>query len=559
MRMSKLFGNTYREDPSDTHSIGLRYLLRAGFIRPVSEGFFAILPPGYRVLENIRRIIRREMTAVSGQEIILPFPESDPGANQKQRQDNNISTPNPGANSHDGVGILNSMVRLARREIKSHRHLPRTVYRFFPAGHGFEIQEAFSFHPDGNDLDLYYPLIYQAYLSAIQQCGVSVTAANADSVGWENSTSHEFVTFTDAGTVRVYQCDSCGIVSTKESATIRPPVVSDSMELLPKKEVATPGKETIAEVMEFLGLPQTRTMKAVFFNVNGELVLAALRGDFDVSEKKVLDLLHAATLAPASAELLAEHGMTPGYASPLNLPSDIKILVDRSLQWGKNFVAGANKHGYHVENVNFPRDIQVDRFVDIALAREGDGCPECTEGALRKIKCVRLAQLQKYRKPVPEIDDLTFMDRDHQRKNVFLGRYQLDIGQLFKMIVEEHHDDFGICWPQSVAPWQVHLVSLASGSGEVHSVAERIYGELQAGGIETLYDDRKETPGVKFNDADLMGCPLRVTVSRRSLKTGAIEMKSRKARRVETAKLHQAAGMIRAYLESQFMLSNTND
>lgn len=292
------------------------------------------------------------------------------------------------------------------------------------------------------------------------------------------------------------------------------------------EEVATPGMMTIQEVADYLGVPTRETLKAIFYIALGQLVFVIIRGDLEVNEAKLASLLQASELRLATEEEVKGAGIVAGYASPLGLKGKVKIVADRSIREGSNFVAGANKEGYHLKDVNYPRDFEVDLLADIAMVREGDLCPGCRK-PLRLTRGVELGHIFKLGTKYSEALGATFLDKDGQKKPLVMGCYGMGTGRLLAAVIEESHDEEGIIWPPEIAPYQIHLVALDIGQAEVSEAAEGLYGALLARGYEVLYDDREESPGVKFNDADLIGLPLRLTVSRRTLEVGGVEVKRR--------------------------------
>ncbi|MBN1295183.1 proline--tRNA ligase [bacterium] len=568
MRLSQLFCSTYREDPAEAQTISHKLLLKSGMIRPLGTGIYTYLPLALRSIHKIMAIIREEMNRIDGQEILMPVLNPaelwmETGryqsiGNELVRFVDRAKRPMVLAMTHEEV-----VTDLARREIKSHRQLPFMTYqiqtkiRDEPRSRGgllrvreFHMKDAYSFHADYPSLDAYYPRVYQAYQEIFRRCGLDPVPVEADTGMMGGTGSHEFMALVESGEDTVVRCNQCGYAANSENAMIRPPIVHKDADELPMEEVATPGKESIDDVAAFLGVSPSQTMKAVFYNAEGRLVFVAIRGDIEVNEIKLANTLKTADLALADAALLEKHGIVAGYASPVNLPNDVTIVADRSLEWGNNYVAGANKPGYHVKHVNIPRDVPVNNFVDIGTAREGDACPRCETGILTLARGIELGHIFKLGTKYTDAMNVDYLDDSGERKRVIMGCYGIGIGRLLSTIIEVHHDDKGMIWPRSVAPFDVHLVSLAAGAQEMEAETEKVYGELQAAGLSVLFDDRDESPGVKFNDADLYGLPLRVTLSKRSLKNGGVELKLRSSKDVEIAPLNKAVGFVKAILES---------
>lgn len=568
MRLTELFCTTYREDPADTQSVSHKFLLKAGMIRPLGTGIYTYLPLAVRSLHKIMTIIREEMDRIGGQEILMPLLNpaelwietgrySSVGS-ELVRFTDRAKRPMVLAMTHEEV-----VTDLARREIKSHRQLPFMAYqiqtkiRDEPRSRGgllrvreFHMKDAYSFHADQEDLDRYYPRVYNAYMRIFQRCGLEPVAVEADTGMMGGSGSHEFMCLVDAGEDTIAICDKCSYAANLENATIKAPAFTKDSKELDIEEVATPGKETIKDVAEFLGVPESKTIKAVFYNVDGNLVFVIIRGDFDVNETKLANHLKTTEPVPADAALLEKHGIVAGYASALDLPSSVRIVADRSVQWGNNFVAGANRAGYHIKNFNLTDLDTKLEFVDIATVRNGDPCPRCENGVLSLHRGIELGHIFKLGTKYTDAMNVDYLDDDGNRNRVIMGCYGIGVGRLMSSVIEVHHDANGMIWPASVAPYSVYLISLDAGAEELKAEAEKLYGELQAAGLDVLYDDRDESPGVKFNDADLYGMPLRVTLSKRSLKKGGVELKLRSSKDLEIAPLSQAVSFIRGILET---------
>jgi len=568
MRLSELFCSTYREDPAEAQTVSHKLLLKSGMIRPLGTGIYTYLPLALRSLHKIMNIIREEMDRIGGQEILMPVLNPaelwiETGryeniGNELVRFTDRANRPMVLAMTHEEV-----VTDLARREIKSHRQLPFMTYqiqikiRDEPRSRGgllrvreFHMKDAYSFHPDHESLDKFYPKVFEAYLNIFRRCGLEPLPVEADTGMMGGSGSHEFMGIVESGEDTIVKCDKCGYAANSENATIATPAFNTDPEELNYEEVATPDQESIEDVANFLSVPTSKTIKAVFYNADDKLIFVAIRGDIEVNEVKLANYLKTSELMLAEPELLEKHGIVAGYASPLNLPDGITIVADRSLQWGNNFVAGANKSGYHLKNVNVPRDFPVKEFVDIGIARQNDPCPRCENGIIELARGIELGHIFKLGTKYTDAMEVDYLDEEGQRNRVVMGCYGIGVGRLLSTVIEIHHDDKGIIWPRSVAPYDVHLVSLASGNEKLGSEAEKLYGELQAAELEVLFDDRDDSPGVKFNDADLFGLPVRVTLSKRSLKNGGVELKLRNSKNTEIAPLNQAVGFVKAILES---------
>jgi prolyl-tRNA synthetase len=489
MRLSHLFGKTLREAPAEVDIVSQQLAMRAGLMRRAGNST-SYLPLGWRVQQKLRQIVRAGMNALGGQEILA-------------EQDD---------------------ILLYSREINSYRDLPRLIYR---AASGPVI--AYSLHAHRADLDTHVRIIYHAILGMFEKCVVKASAVEAGP-----GTSH-FVMPHAQGHETLLICDSrdCGYASTAQFAEFRTPE-GISGEPKPLEKVATPHCPTIAALAEFLKIETRQTIKAVMYVGNeSEFVFVVIRGDLDVSKQKLTAALgHGTTLRPATEAEIVKAGAAPGYASPSGLrvaasrgergKGLVTVVADPSVSVGANFAAGANESGHHFINMNFPRDFKATIVTDIALAaeREGAGCAQCG-GTLRAQRAFTLGACRS----AGEIES-TYLAENGKPQRIWLGEYKMDVEQLMMAIVEQHHDEAGIVWPESVAPFGIHLLRLGK-APETISAADQLYAELQAAGKEVLYDDRDESAGVKFADADLIGAPLRVTVSDKSLKAGGAEVKRR--------------------------------
>ncbi|GIX48400.1 MAG: proline--tRNA ligase [Candidatus Tectimicrobiota bacterium] len=443
------------------------------------------------------------------------------------------------------------VAELARQEIRSYRQLPCLVYqiqtkfRDEPRPRGglirvreFTMKDSYSLDADWEGLDAQYRAHYQAYFNIFHRCGLPVIAVQSDVGMMGGQMAHEFMYLTPVGEDTLVLCDACGYAANRQVARVRkaaPPAEAP----LPIEKVATPGVTTIEALAGFLNLPPSRTAKALFLvatcadparpeRERQQLVFAVVRGDMELNETKLANAIGATHLRPAREEEIRAIGAEPGYASPVGLElKDVLVVVDDLIPQSPNLVAGANEPGYHLLHTNYGRDYQATLVADITAAQEGDACLKC--GApLRTARGVEVGNIFKLGTRYSEKLGATFLDRDGTEKPIVMGSYGIGSGRLLACIVEEHHDERGICFPITVAPYHVYCVVMSPRAPEVEQVAEQLYREAWAQGIEVLLDDRDTTAGVKFNDADLIGLPLRLTVSARSLAAGGVELKHRR-------------------------------
>lgn len=437
---------------------------------------------------------------------------------------------------------------LARREIRSYRQLPLMVYqiqtkwRDDPRPRGglvrvreFTMKDSYTFDATWESLDRQYRDHYQAYFNIFHRCGLPVISVAADSGMMGGKVSHEYMYLNAIGEDTLILCEACGYAANRQVARSGQPQV-EAAEALPVKKVATPGCKTIADLARFLGIREAQTAKAVFLvgTVAGEakvskkqqFIFAVVRGDMELNETKLANAVQARGLRPATEEEIRAVGAEPGYASPVGL-KDVLVVVDELVARSANLVSGANQAGYHLLNVNYGRDYSAQIVTDLTAARAGDACPVCGS-ELKAERGVEVGNIFQLGTHFSEALGATYLDAAGQTQPVIMGSYGIGVGRLLACIAEHHHDEHGLRWPVTVAPYPVHLVRLAGkGSQETIQAGDHLYARLNAAGLEPLYDDRDESPGVKFNDADLIGLPVRLTVSERGLKAGTVEMKRR--------------------------------
>ncbi len=558
MRMSKLFFQTLREVPADADVRSHQLMLRAGLVRQVAAGIFEYLPLGLRSKKKIEAILREEMDAIDGQEIVMPVVQ--PAALWKRSgrwyeigDDLARLTDRGGRDLVLGMTHEEVITELAAGVINSYRQLPlmlyqiQTKFRDEPRPRGglirvreFTMKDGYSFHADHASLDEYYPLVYQAYFNIFGRAGLDVIAVESDTGMMGGTMAHEFMALTEVGEDTLLLCDECGYKANRQVATFvkLEEDGSSSEEALPKEEVATPGADTIAALADFLEIPQSRTAKALFLvatiEEDGEerekFVFVVVRGDMELNETKLTNALKARQLRPAQPAEITAFGAQPGYGSPLGIQRDgVLLVVDDLIPRSPNLVAGANREGWHVKNVNCGRDYEPDLVVDVVAAADGHPCPVC-RASLRSVRGVEVGNIFKLGTKYSLAMEATFLDEDGESVPIVMGCYGIGAGRLMASVIETNNDDNGIVWPITIAPYQVCLVSLATRrTPEVTATAERIYAQLQEVGIEILYDDRDERAGVKFNDADLLGIPIRLTVGARGVKNGIVELKLRRS------------------------------
>jgi prolyl-tRNA synthetase len=542
--MSHLFGRTLREAPGDVELLSNQLMVRAAMIRPLGSGIFSLLPLGWRVVRKVEQIIREEMNAIGGQELMMPVVHpadvwKESGRYYTVGPEMARFTDRAGRDMVLAMTHEEIVTDLARQEISSYRQLPQIVYhlqtkfRDEPRARGglirvreFTMKDAYSLDADEVGLDVAYHLHWKAYDRIFRRCGLNFIVVGADVGMMGGSASHEFMAFSPNGEDTILICPTGDYAANREVATFRRDKPA-AEELLPVEEVATPETPTIEALAKLLGIPTSRTAKAVFYTGGGgKFVFVVIRGDLDVNETALRKAANEPTLAPATAEEIRAIGAEPGYGSPVGVKGAF-IVVDESVRDSPNLVAGANRAGYHLKNVNLGRDYQADVVADIAAAEDGVPCPVCGT-PMQAERAIEIGNIFKLGTRYSEALGATYLDAEGKSHPIVMGSYGIGSGRAAASIVEQRYDERGIAWPLAVAPFHVSLLSLApDDDAETTAAAERIYADLTAAGVEVLYDDRQDRAGVKFNDADLIGNPLRVSVSPRTLANGQIELKVR--------------------------------
>ncbi len=588
MKLSQLFGQTLRDAPAEAEVVSHSLLMRAGFIRPLGAGIFSYLHLAKRSMQKIESILRDEMDRIGGQEISMPVvhPAEIWKETGRWYQIGSEMGRFKDKNDHDMVLAMTHeevVADLVRREVQSYKQLPRLVYHIQTkwrddprprAGlirvREFTMKDSYSLDADWDGLDKQYRAHYQAYFNIYQRCGLDVVAVKSDTGMMGGKLAHEYMYLTPFGEDTLILCDSCGYTANRQVARFRKTAAAPE-ELEPIKRVCTPECKSIEDLANFLGIPKSRTAKAVFFmatipegeKLTEEFVFAVIRGDMELNETKLANAVEARDLRPATEDEIKAVGAVPGFASRIGLsplPSgivpegeertEVRVIVDDSISSSPNLVAGANQTDYHLLNTNYPRDYAADIVTDIAAADEGHACPECGS-PLRVSRGVEVGNIFKLGTRYSDALGCTFLDKDGQQKPVIMGSYGIGVGRLLACVAEEHHDEHGLVWPITVAPFQVHLVLLqGKGTSQAEETADNLYSDLQNTGIEVLYDERDESPGVKFNDADLIGCPVRITVSERALAQGGAEMKLRREADKAIVPLEETVARLRSVIQS---------
>lgn len=572
MKMSKLVGRRIKEDPKDAKTVSHKFLIRGGYIRPVSAGIYSLLPTGERIVKKIEAIIREEMNRIDGQEVLMPvvlpadlWQESgryeSVGAELLRFRDRN-EKPMILAMTHE-----EAIVHLVRTELNSYKQLPVMLYQIQTkyrdearprAGlirtREFTMKDAYSFHTDQADLERYYARCHEAYERIFRRVGMkNVLSIESNSGMMGGKVSHEFMAICDCGEDTVITNADYSYRANREIAVAA--WKFEKGEPLPLEKVHTPGMKTIEDVAGFLGVKPENTGKAVFYQDahTGELIFVLIRGDFEVNEVKLANALKVPELKFADDAAIEAAGAVPGFASPVGIdPAKARIIVDRSAAESGNLVVGANEADYHYRNFNFDRDLAGSGCLvaDIACVREGDPCP-LTGQPLQFLRGIEVGNIFQLGTKYSDAMHCDYLDRDGKSHPMVMGCYGIGVGRAMAAVIEQSCDEYGPIWPMSIAPWQVELCAINPEKEGVGEACERLYAELQAAGIEVLYDDRGEKAGSMFSDADLLGIPLRLVVSPRTLAEKQAEFKVRGSRDAERIALDAAVSHVAARVEAE--------
>ena len=571
MRASQFYIKTTREAPVEAETISHKYLTRGSFIQQIAAGIFSIMPLGQRSLDKIRTIIREEMNAAGGLEVTMPVVQPRSIWQESGRADTYVPPLAKFLDRREREMVLaptheETVSIMGRYGIASYRDMPlilyqiQTKFRDETRSRGgllrvreFEMKDAYSFDADPAGLDTSYDAMAQAYRNIFSRCGLDAVMVEADSGSIGGKDSAEFALLADSGEDTVLTCDSeeCEYGANLEKAefikTLNAEEKADEVEKFP-----TPGLKTIEALAKAEGVSESKTAKAVFYTIDDRVYVVVIRGDYEVNETKVRNLMGGSEPRLATREEVAAAGFVAGSASAVGINSKY-VIADESAVENANLLAGANEEGFHLRNVNFGRDWNADHMGDIAAALEGHKCPRCDDGYLKQHRGIEVGHIFKLRTVYSDTMNVKFNDVDGKLQPVFMGCYGIGTGRLLAAAVEANHDDRGMTLPRSIAPFEVVVVAVnMHNSDEVRELAESLYRQLNDVGIETLLDDRVEAPGAKFADADLIGMPVRVVVSPRSIQNGGVEVKHRKAARSDST-IHaadQAISAVQAILNS---------
>ncbi len=564
MKASNMFAPTLREVPAEAEIISHKLMLRAGMLRKTASGVYTYLPLAWRSIRKIEEIVRQEMDAKGGQELLMPavqpaeiWQESGRwdvyGAELWRVKDRNGRDFCLGPTHEEMISII------FRNDVRSYKQLPQLWYQIqtkyrderrprfgLMRSREFIMKDLYSFDLDEAGLAKSYDLMYGAYSRVFARCGLNFRPVEADSGAIGGKGSHEFMALAESGESAILYCDTCDWAATDEIAG-REPLPVPAEEMLPVEKVDTPDCGTVEDVAKFLQVPTNRIVKTMYYQADEQLVIALVRGDRRINEIKLQGLLGCNELTLAENAALEVHGQKVGYLGPVGVDG-VKIVADAEVPLMFNVIVGANDGERHLLNVNYQRgDFRIDQVADLRYLEEGEQCPHC-QGHLKLARGIEVGQIFKLHTKYSDSLHVVYAGEDGQEHPVVMGCYGIGIGRTLAAVVEQCNDADGIIWPMAVAPYQAVIIPVNDREPELKEAAERIYAELETAGVEVVLDDRQERAGVKFKDADLIGYPVRITVGAKALARGNVEVRLRKNGEMQEIALDSLTDWLKAYI-----------
>ena len=535
MKQSSYFLHTLREPPGDAEVVSHKLLAQAGFIQKVTSGVYSYTPPMWRVLQKISQIVREEMDRAGAQEVMLPILQptglwEESGRLNRYVDDGILFNFKDRRDAHVCLGPTHEEVitNMTRTFITSYKQLPVNLYQIqtkmrdeirprfgLMRGREFIMKDAYSFDADVEGQDASYQEMARAYEATFDRIGLNYRAVEADSGAIGGSGSQEYMVLADTGEDAILHCSKCDYASNQERAISMLAEYEQDVEQLEMEEVLGEGIIGVDALAEFLSIPVWKTTKTILFMADEQPVAVMVRGDCDVNEIKVRNHLDAEAFRMATHEEVKElTGADVGYAGPIGLPDEVCVLADQYVNERVNFECGANRTDYHNINVNFGRDVAAPEFGDFKLAKEGDSCSKCSEGTLSVMRGIEVGHIFKLGTKYSEAMNATFTDDNGRQAPFVMGCYGIGVSRIAASAIEQNHDEWGMIWPEAIAPFRVHRICVNPGVVEQFDLATKLYEDLTSKGIDVLFDERKASPGVKFKDADLIGIPNRIVVGR---------------------------------------------
>jgi len=577
MLYSRYFIPTVKETPSDAEVISHQLMLRAGMIRKLAAGIYNYLPLGLRSIRKFENIVREEMNKADAIEMLMPSVQpselwQESGRWQfygkellrfKDRKDGEFCM----GPTHEEV-----ITDMVRREIKSYRQMPLNFYQIqtkfrdeirprfgLMRGREFIMKDAYSFDVDGAAADVSYEKMFNAYMRIFERCGLNFRAVEADTGSIGGSSSHEFMVLADSGEDAIVSCNACRYAANVEKAEARRVELQPAAEQLPLEKKATPDKKAIEDVAAFLGVPVETTIKAlVCTNDEGAFAMALLRGDHELNEIKLKNAMGWDEIRMATDdEILAASGAPVGFLGPIGIKAGLPVIADQALNVMVNCVIGANETDMHYIGANPGRDFTVSRTADLRNVIAGDACPRCDSGKLEMWRGIEVGHVFKLGTKYSKALNATYLDADGKENIIFMGCYGIGIGRTVAAAIEQNHDENGIIFPLPIAPFHCSVVALNPAKDKgVLAEAEEIYFKLEKLGVEVLFDDRDERPGIKFKDNDLIGIPLRIVVGSKGLAEGKVELKDRRSGEMQLLPIDEAIAAVKQRVDAALVSNN---
>lgn len=569
MRYSQLLLPTLKESPAEAEVVSHVLMLRAGFMRKLTAGVYTYLPFGLAAIRKVENIVREEMNRAGAQELLMPMVQPADLWKETGRYEKYGPELLRFHDRHERESCLGPtheevITDIARKELHSYRDLPVNLYQIqtkfrdeirprfgLMRGREFLMKDAYSFDVSDEASEVSYMKMYEAYKRIFTRCGLEFRAVQADSGAIGGSFSHEFMVLAKTGEDTIVICKDCEYAANMEKAVVKLAPVDSTEPLAEMEKVETPGKRKVEAVCEFLAIEPSRLVKTLVFKADGQPVAVLVRGDREVEEVKLKNLLGVADVEMAGdEEVFKATGVPTGYLGPVGIK--VRVVADQEVAAMRNFYVGGNEKNYHLKNVNFDRDFQVEAVADLRQVTPDDPCPQCG-GQLKLTEGIEVGHIFKLGTGYSQSMNATFQDSDGQEKHFVMGCYGIGVSRVVAAAIEQNHDDNGIIFPVPLAPYTVIVLNLGVKDEKISAAAENVYRELQAAGLETILDDRDERPGLKFKDADLLGIPYRLTVGNSYLKSGKVEVRRRRDGATEEMTPEEAVAALRERISAELV------
>ena len=565
MRFTKLFLKTLKEEPKDAEVISHKLMVRAGMIKKLASGVYSYLPMGYRVLRKIENIVREELSKAGAQEVLMPVIQPAELWQESGRWNKMGQEMMRIKDRHDRDFVLGPtheevITDIVRREIKSYKELPVNLYQIqtkfrdekrprfgLMRGREFLMKDGYSFHTDEACLEEEYQNMRRAYSRIFSRCGLTFRAVEADSGAIGGDTTHEIMVLAESGEDDVIYCSHCDYAANIEKAESSINLENLNEEMSELVKVSTPNKQSIEEVAEFLNLPMDKTVKAMVFKVDGNYVIALIRGDYEINDVKLKNILKASEIELASNEEIEKIGLLKGFIGGVGI-KDIKIVADLTVKNMKNYVTGANEADYHFINTNHEKDYEINDFADIRTVKVGEKCPRCKDGELKIARGIEVGQVFKLGKKYSSAMNCVYLDENGKSCEMVMGCYGIGVSRTMAATIEQNYDENGIIWPMSIAPYHVDVIPANVKDNEQMKTADIIYQKLLEEGVEVVIDDRDERAGFKFKDADLIGFPIKI-IAGKGVTNGKVEMVCRKTGEKEELNIDEVVDRVKKLIK----------